>query len=149
MNTQRNRAVNALVLCCAACAAGFVLAQGVGLPEGAGVRRGDAATDAVIRANRIREGTTITDAMGYFVEDSAGAKFVTQEGHEFGGLQNLNLERVVRLLKSTDDSQGLLWSVSGVVTEFSGRNYLLISRAVYKSNALPPIPPTVVTEADR
>ena len=92
MNTQRNRALNALVLCCAVCAAGFVVAQGVGLPTGAGLRRGEAASDSLVKGSRLREGTTVTDAMGYFVEDSAGAKFVTQDGHEFGGLQNLNLD---------------------------------------------------------
>ena len=46
---------------------------------------------------------------------------------------DLNLERVVRMLKSVDEPESIWWSVSGIVTEFSGRNYLLIERAVYKS----------------
>jgi len=89
---------------------------------------------------RLREGTIITDVVGYFRQDGDGATFVTDDGQEFGGLSNLNLERVVRTLKGTDESKRLRWSVSGVVTEFMSRNFLLISRAVYKSATLPPVP---------
>ena len=89
---------------------------------------------------RLREGTMITDELGHFVEDGDGAKFVTKKGIQFGGLQNLNLERVVRLLKGADEPENIWWSVSGTVTEFDGRNYLLISRAVYKSASTPAAP---------
>lgn len=89
---------------------------------------------------RIREGTVITDEAGYFLQDGDGAIFVTESGRELGGLRNLNLERIARVLKSTDDPESIRWSVSGVVTEFGDRNYLLISRAVFKSVALPPPP---------
>jgi len=88
---------------------------------------------------RMREGTTVHDRVGYFRQDGDGATFVTAEGLELGGLPNLNLERVVRVLKTLDESKANRWSVSGMVTEFSGRNFLLISRAVYKST--PPSPP--------
>jgi len=90
--------------------------------------------------SRIREGTTVHDQKGYFRQDGDGATFVTDEGWEFGGLSNLNLERVVRTLKTTDDSRSIRWSVSGLITEFSGRNFLLISRAIYKSTPPPPVP---------
>ena len=66
--------------------------------------------------------------------------FVSDDKVEMGALPNLNLERIVRTLKNSDDAQSIRWSVSGIVTEFNGRNHLLISRAVYKSSAPPPIP---------
>jgi len=97
-------------------------------------------TSSDVSKRRIREGTTIHDRAGYFRQDGDGATFVTEGGLEFGGLPNLNLERVVRTLKTLDESKSNRWSVSGVVTEFSGRNFLLISRAVYKSTPPPPVP---------
>jgi hypothetical protein len=51
------------------------------------------------------------------------------------------LERIIRMLKSAEEPDSVSWSVSGVITEFSGRNYLLVTRAVYKTMAaLPPTP---------
>ena len=92
---------------------------------------------------RLREGTLITDQSGFFREDGDGATFVAESEFEFGALPNLNLERVVRLLKSAEEPSSIRWSVTGTVTEFSGRNFLLISRAIYKSAAPPPIPDRV------
>ncbi len=133
-------------------AAAVVLAQtDRGAPgtdaSGGAFRRSEFDQKQSGKEKRLREGTMINSAIGTFEEGNSGAKFVTQDGHEFGGLPNLNLERVVRMLKSTDEADKLLWSVSGTVTEYSGRNYLLISRAVYKSTALPPLPKTVETDA--
>jgi len=88
--------------------------------------------------NRLREGTKITNRLGRFRQSGDRATFVTKDNVELGGLPNLNLERVVRMLKSVDEPESIWWSVSGLVTEFSGRNYLLIERAVYKSATLPP-----------
>ncbi|TWU21294.1 hypothetical protein [Bythopirellula polymerisocia] len=93
---------------------------------------------------RIREGTLIVDKGGYFRQDGEGATFVTEDKYEFGALPNLNLERIVRTLKSSDESESIRWSVNGVVTEFNGRNHILISRAVYKSSVPPPIPEQIV-----
>lgn len=92
---------------------------------------------------RLREGTIISDQTGFFREDGDGATFVADTGLEFGALPNLNLERVVRLLKSAEEPSSIRWSVAGEVTEFSGRNFLLVSRAVYKSAAPPPVPDRV------
>ena len=89
---------------------------------------------------RLREGTLISDQSGFFREDGDGATFVADTGMEFGALPNLNLERVVRLLKSVEEPNSVRWSVNGTVTEFSGRNFLLISRAVYKAASSPPTP---------
>ena len=89
---------------------------------------------------RIREGTEIEGQTGYFRQDGDGATFVTDEGYELGGLPNLNLERVIRTLKISDENKTIRWRVNGIVTEFSGQNYLFITRAVYKSTAPPPAP---------
>lgn len=91
-------------------------------------------------ARRLREGTEITGQTGYFRQDGEGATFVTDDDYELGGLPNLNLERIVRTLKTADDPETIRWRVDGSITEFSGRNYLFISRAVYKSAAQPPVP---------
>ncbi len=98
----------------------------------------------VSRKRRIREGTLIVDRGGFFRQDGEGATFVTEDNHEFGALPNLNLERIVRTLKGSDEAESIRWSVNGVVTEFNGRNHLLINRAVYKSSVPPPIPEQVV-----
>ncbi len=92
---------------------------------------------------RLREGTRITNRLGRFQQEGDRATFVTENNIELGGLPNLNLERVVRMLKGVDEPESIWWSVSGLVTEFSGRNYLLIERAVYKSANTPPIPDKV------
>jgi hypothetical protein len=92
---------------------------------------------------RLREGTQLTDRMGYFRQNGDALTFVDADGRELGGLPNLSLERIIRMLKSVEEPEGVKWSVSGTVTEFSGRNYLLVSRAVYKAAMLPPMPDAV------
>lgn len=88
----------------------------------------------------LREGTEIDSQMGRFQHAGDSAVFVTRDGLELVGLPNLNLQRVLRTLKSVDAPESLWWSVSGEVTEFGDRNYLLISRAVFKAAAAPPPP---------
>ena len=88
----------------------------------------------------LREGAKLDNESGFFRLDGDGATFVNNKGMEFGSLANLNLERVVRVLKNAEEAENIRWIVSGLVTEFSDQNYLLISRAVYKSAALPPVP---------
>jgi hypothetical protein len=89
---------------------------------------------------RLREGTILADRGGRFRQDGDGAVFISDDQYELVVLENLNLERVVRTLKASDVSESISWSVSGVVTEFNGRNFLLINRAVYKSASPPPAP---------
>ena len=93
---------------------------------------------------RLREGTVLTDQAGRFRQDGDGAVFVNESQMEFVALPNLTLERVIRTLKGSDESESIRWSVSGVVTEFNGRNFLLISRAVYKSASPPPVPEQIL-----
>jgi hypothetical protein len=90
--------------------------------------------------HRLREGTELTDQAGRFRQEGDGAIFVSESDHELVALPNLNLERVVRTLKGSDEAESIRWHVNGVVTEFNGRNYLLIQRAVYKSASPPPLP---------
>jgi hypothetical protein len=93
---------------------------------------------------RLREGTVLTDQGGRFRQDGDGAVFISENQYEFTSLPNLNLERVIRTLKGSDESESIRWSVSGQVTEFNGRNYLLITRAVYKSASPPPAPEQIL-----
>jgi hypothetical protein len=93
---------------------------------------------------RLREGTILTDQGGRFRQDGDGAVFIAENQYEFVSLPNLNLERVIRTLKGSDESESIRWSVSGQVTEFNGRNYLLITRAVYKSASPPPAPEQIL-----
>lgn len=93
---------------------------------------------------RLREGTLLIDHGGHFRQDGDGAVFVTEEKLEITALPNLNLERVGRTLKGSDEAESIRWSVNGVVTEFNGRNFLLISRAVYKSASPPPAPEQIL-----
>jgi hypothetical protein len=102
-----------------------------------------AADSADLPAHRLREGTQLTNRLGRFRQSGESVFFIDEEGRELGGLPNLSLERVVRMLKTVDDAESISWSVSGTVTEFAGRNHLLISRAVYKAAATPPTPDVV------
>jgi hypothetical protein len=89
---------------------------------------------------RLREGTKLSNSLGHFRQSGEAVSFVDESGREIGGLPNLNLERITRMLKAVDEPEGVWWSVSGTITEFAGRNYVLISRAVYKATAPPPAP---------
>jgi len=89
---------------------------------------------------RLREGSRLNDVVGQF--DFAGdriAFFPADSKDSFRVLENLALERVSRIL-----SEGRAkpeWSVSGVITEFRGVNYLLVTKAVIVTSAAKPITP--------
>ena len=89
---------------------------------------------------RLREGTRLRDVTGRFRQSGDSLTFIDADDREISGLPNLNLERILRMLKTVEEPESISWSVSGSITEFSGRNYLLISRAVYKAAAPPPAP---------
>jgi hypothetical protein len=78
-----------------------------------------------------REGTTLTNVTGYFRLTGDRAMFYAETGARYGGLENLNLERVASAIN--DNPEQLQWSVSGTVTEYRGTNYLLVSRATLKA----------------
>ena len=84
--------------------------------------------------NVLREGTKIDNQLGLFQVTGDRTTFVTDDGERnFVGLENLNLERVVRIL--SDKPEQLQWSVSGAITEYQGQNFLTITRAVFKSKS--------------
>jgi len=89
---------------------------------------------------RLREGTQLRDVTGRFRQSGDSLTFIDQDDRKISGLPNLNMERVLRMLKTVEEPESIAWSVSGTITEFAGENYLLISRAVYKSAAPPPAP---------
>lgn len=83
---------------------------------------------------RLREGSKLSDVSGQF--DFAGdriAFFPSDSKDSFRVLENLALERVSRILGEGREKPE--WSVSGVITEFRGVNYLLVTKAVIKTTA--------------
>jgi hypothetical protein len=82
---------------------------------------------------RLREGTVLTDAIGRFKVSGDRATFVvTETGQTFGGLENLNLSRIFDTIRDDPNAD---WNVSGSVTEYRGLNFLLIHKAVRKTNS--------------
>lgn len=92
---------------------------------------------------RLREGSRLKDVIGRFRQSGDSLVFIDGENRELGGLPNLNLERIARMLQSVEEPESVIWSISGTVTEYSGQNHLLITRAVFRSAAPPPTPENV------
>jgi hypothetical protein len=100
-------------------------------------RRGAASIDAALsdpageQVHRMREGVLLTNELGTFssLGDRISFQLFGQE-EPLGVLENLALERVWKMLPDTRDRQ---WRVSGTVTEYRGRNYLLLHRAVLRT----------------
>ncbi len=81
----------------------------------------------------LREGTRLVDESGQFQLNGQRMVFVASEGNRrFILLENLNLERIARVLGEGDKQS--VWRVSGSVTEYHGANYLLVERAVLFSS---------------
>jgi hypothetical protein len=77
----------------------------------------------------VREGTKLTAAVGKFSFAGERLAFFPEDGGDrIVALENLTLERVARSISVS--SEDLLWSVRGEITEFNGKNYLLVRRAV-------------------
>jgi hypothetical protein len=84
------------------------------------------------QAERMREGERLVDRVGYFKVTGDRLTFYADNGAErYGGLENLALERIARVIGETPGT--LEWTISGVVTEFRGGNYLLVTHAVLKN----------------
>jgi hypothetical protein len=87
--------------------------------------------DGTSSGQRLREGTILTDVIGRFKVSGDRASFtITETGQTFGGLENLNLARVTNAIRDDPDAD---WSISGLVTEHRGLNFLLIHKAIRKS----------------
>lgn len=84
--------------------------------------------------SHLREGATVTDLVGHF--KAAGDRWVFfEEGNSrrLIALENQNLERLSRTM--AESPLPLVWKVTGTITEFRGKNYLLIERAVLRGTA--------------
>jgi len=81
---------------------------------------------------RLREGTKLQEQVGEFQKTTDRVNFYPKDGQgAIRVLENLAMERVARVLQ--DSPTPRLWSVSGVITEYRGENFLLITRAVLKA----------------
>jgi hypothetical protein len=102
------------------------------LPEG-GTQEAptDVADPAASAELRLREGMRLSDALGYFESTAEAPVFIDEEGRRLIGLENLNLQRVVGAVRAAEDPANLKWKVTGTITEYEGRNYILIERAIY------------------
>jgi hypothetical protein len=100
---------------------------------------------------RLREGTILTDVIGRFKVSGDRATFtITETGQSFGGLENLNLARVMNAIRDDPDAD---WNISGLVTEHRGLNFLLIQKAIRKTSSneigrKSPLPDSVSTPLD-
>ena len=82
--------------------------------------------------SRTREGTELVDQAGHFRMAGDRVTFFTEGGKgRFVVLENLNLERVARIIAENPDY--LKWSVTATVTEYRGANYLFIRKAVLRN----------------
>ena len=93
--------------------------------------KGPAPPAAEKAAEKLREGTRLIDEGGGFSRVGERVSFAPGGSREpLRCLENLALERISRVI---DESQGQRqWIVSGVVTEFRGGNYLLVTKAVIR-----------------
>lgn len=83
-------------------------------------------------AERLREGTVITNQLGTFRVTGDRVAFYPREGgNSYRLLENLTLERVSAILSTSREDR--LWTISATVTEFRGSNYLLLKSAMVKS----------------
>ena len=86
---------------------------------------------AAAKQPRIREGTALVEQPGVFQKAGDRMTFFTSDGQRrFVVLENLQLERISRAVG--DNLTPPQWTVSGLVTEFCGANYLFVDRAVLR-----------------
>ena len=83
--------------------------------------------------DRLREGSKIVDEIGHFELQGDRATFIsTSSKRKLGCLENLGLERIAQVVSDNAPNQ-LEWTVNGIVTEYRGSNYVLISEAILKT----------------
>lgn len=81
---------------------------------------------------RLREGAKLTDVHGRFELTGERVAFYPADGSDtLPVLENLALERTAQILQDSRGKQE--WIVSGVITEFRGSNYLLLTKAIVRS----------------
>jgi hypothetical protein len=91
------------------------------------------------KTDRLGDGVQMRDQSGYFRISGDRMTFVTTDNQRsLIGLENTLLERITKMTVNNPDK--LEWIVSGTVTEYRGRQYLLVSQARLKSQNRLPIP---------
>ena len=83
----------------------------------------------------LREGTEVRGLISSFDLAGDSATIRSHTGRKIGVLRNLNLQRVLKVLRTSSFPSKISWKVSGVITEYDGKNYLLITHAIRKSAA--------------
>jgi hypothetical protein len=84
--------------------------------------------------SRIREGTEMVNQNGHFRLTGDRVTFFTNGGKgRFVVLENLNLERVSRILAENPDH--LQWNITATVTEYRGANYIFVRKAVRRDES--------------
>ena len=88
-----------------------------------------------VNAERAREGTQLIRQLGRFTTTGDRLTFhVAGSETQYLGLENLALERIGKVLVDRrDQANELQWEVTGVLTEYRGTNYLLVTRALVKA----------------
>jgi len=80
---------------------------------------------------KLREGGKLTDVRGRFEFAGERIAFYPVDGSEtLPVLENLALERTTQIIQDSRGKQE--WIVSGILTEYRGNNYLLLTKAVVK-----------------
>lgn len=116
-----------------ACGVALLIWTHDGALRGADGRVGGAPQTAErAQKERLREGSRLDDAVGSFKTIGDRYAFIATDGARYVVLENLQLDRISRRVAESPDP--LTWTVSGVVTEYSSANYLLVSRAVQRSD---------------
>jgi hypothetical protein len=86
---------------------------------------------------RWREGSRLIDQVGSFRVTGDHVTFASSDGKlKFEGLENLAIERIARTIGDSPDQ--LEWTISGIITEYRGANYLLVTQAVLKTKSTRP-----------
>ncbi len=96
-----------------------------------GARTEGGGEEGAPRSYQLREGDKIVGALGEFLRVDSRIQFSPADGAvKLTVLENRAAERVYRALAENRKSRQ--WSVSGVVTEFRGKNFLLVTKAVLR-----------------
>lgn len=84
----------------------------------------------------IREGTVLRDQPGEFRLVGNRVLLLIHDGNrQFYCLENINLERVVQVLRDNPQTVNR-WNVDFMVTEYQNKNYALIHRAVLQPRSV-------------
>lgn len=111
----------------------FIGAHAIVCGQTPSLNRDESQDEASKKQFRLREGAKLVEQVGEFREAGGRIAFYPEgASSSLQLLENLALERVARDL----DQRKRKWSVTGIVTEFRGGNYLLLHRAVQKARSV-------------